>query len=250
MAAVPRLYAADATPPTPARCRRSSSPPQKRTENLQNVPISITAISTEKLEQLNVQNFDDYVKYLPSVAYQSYRRGFLPRLHARCRQRRQRQPFRPAAERRRVSGRTAGHHHSGRARYPRLRHRARRGAGRSAGHPLRRELRGGHGAHHHQQARPSGFKAGYSLEGNTVRGEGGYVAEGFVNIPLSSSAAVRLVGWAEHTGGYIDNVPGTNVFPSFGCVSNFTPPSPGAAPLPNTPRTASTRRTPTAAAAP
>jgi iron complex outermembrane receptor protein len=32
------------------------------------------------------------------------------------------------------------------------------------------------------------------------------------------------VGWAQRTGGYIDNVQGTNTFPSFGCVSNFAPP--------------------------
>ena len=104
----------------------------------------------------------------------------------------------------------------------------------------------------------SGFKAGYSLEGNTVRGEAGYVAEGFVNIPLSSIAAVRLVGWAERTGGYIDNVPGTNVFPSFGCVSNFSPPPatcPGGPPgglnvtSPNSPISASIRPRPTAVAA-
>ena len=57
-----------------------------------------------------------------------------------------------------------------------------------------------------------------------MRGEEGYVAEGFVNIPLSAIAAVRLVGWAQRTGGYIDNVPGTNIFGSFGCVSNFAPP--------------------------
>src|SRR6202043_3889822 len=48
----------------------------KRVENLQDVPLSITAIGPEKLEQLGVQNFDDYVKYLPSVAYQSGGPGF------------------------------------------------------------------------------------------------------------------------------------------------------------------------------
>src|ERR1700738_2020652 len=43
---------------------------QKRTENLQDVPVSIQALSTVKLEQLNVASFNDYVKYLPSVSYQ------------------------------------------------------------------------------------------------------------------------------------------------------------------------------------
>ena len=44
---------------------------------------------------------------------------------------------------------------------------------------------------------PSAFAAGYGLEGNTVDGgDIGYLAEGFVNLPLGDSAAIRLVGWA------------------------------------------------------
>lgn len=39
----------------------------KRVENLQDVPISVTALSEKKLDQLNVANFDDYVRYLPGV---------------------------------------------------------------------------------------------------------------------------------------------------------------------------------------
>src|SRR5579864_2917702 len=42
----------------------------KRAENLQNVPFSIQAIGNERLEQLQIQGFADYVKYLPSVTYQ------------------------------------------------------------------------------------------------------------------------------------------------------------------------------------
>ena len=40
---------------------------QKVTENLQNVPISIETLGTQKLEQLNIANLDDYVQYLPGV---------------------------------------------------------------------------------------------------------------------------------------------------------------------------------------
>src|SRR5437868_5730645 len=43
---------------------------QKRTENLQNVPFSIQAIGMERLDQLQIQGFADYVKYLPAVTYQ------------------------------------------------------------------------------------------------------------------------------------------------------------------------------------
>src|SRR5262245_24511893 len=44
---------------------------QKREENLQNVPLSIQVIGTEKLQELHVNGFDDYVKFLPSVSYQT-----------------------------------------------------------------------------------------------------------------------------------------------------------------------------------
>lgn len=40
---------------------------QRRTENIQDVPISIQALTGETLQQLNMQTFDDYVKYLPNV---------------------------------------------------------------------------------------------------------------------------------------------------------------------------------------
>jgi iron complex outermembrane receptor protein len=41
---------------------------QRRSENIQNVPITIQALTAETLSQLNVQTFDDYVKYLPNVS--------------------------------------------------------------------------------------------------------------------------------------------------------------------------------------
>ncbi len=40
---------------------------QRRTENLQNVPITIQALTAETLTKLNVTTFDDFVKYLPNV---------------------------------------------------------------------------------------------------------------------------------------------------------------------------------------
>ena len=132
---------------------------QKRTENLQDVPVSIQTLTTEKLEQLNIDDIDDYVKYLSGVTTVKglgqggtgigtthvYMRGV-------------------------VSGQDGNHSASqptvgtyldeqpvttidGTRRHPRLRHRAHRGAGGPAGHPLRRKLGGGHHPHHHQQAR-------------------------------------------------------------------------------------------------
>ncbi len=40
---------------------------QRRTESMQDVPISMQAFTEKALEQLNIQTFDDYVKYLPNV---------------------------------------------------------------------------------------------------------------------------------------------------------------------------------------
>src|SRR5215204_1591903 len=42
---------------------------QKREENLQDVPISVQAIGTRRLDQLNISNFEDYTKQLPSVSF-------------------------------------------------------------------------------------------------------------------------------------------------------------------------------------
>ena len=44
---------------------------QRRTENIQNVPIAIQALTAETLEKLSVSTFDDYVRYLPNVTVAS-----------------------------------------------------------------------------------------------------------------------------------------------------------------------------------
>jgi len=54
------------------------------------------------------------------------------------------------------------------------------------------------------------FEAGYDLDLNKFgKGQPGGSAEGFVNIPVSDALAIRLVGYYQHDGGYIDNTPGT-----------------------------------------
>ena len=130
---------------------------QKRSESLQDVPISIDALGEEKMEELNVQNFKDYVQFLPSVTHAAVDRLGLRlqrRVHARRRDRRRRPGDDLAAERRHVPRRAADHDDPGQPRHPPVRHRARRGARRPAGHAVRRELAGGHDPHHHQQAGP------------------------------------------------------------------------------------------------
>ena len=48
----------------------------KREENLQNVPMSVQALGTRRLDQLNISNFEQYTKQLPSVSYQTFAPGY------------------------------------------------------------------------------------------------------------------------------------------------------------------------------
>lgn len=187
---------------------------QRRTENLQDVPISITAIGTERLEQLEVAAFDDYAKFIPSLSFQStgpnttnvYFRGVvsggdgnhsasLPSVGVYLDE----QPvttilgFLPMHiyDIERVEG-IAGP----------------QGTlyGASAQSGVLRIIT--------NKPDPSGFAAGYSLEANAVEhGEIGYQFEGYLNQPISENAAVRLVGYYKREAGYIDNVLGSRTFP-------------------------------------
>ncbi|MDB5693866.1 MAG: TonB-dependent receptor, partial [Alphaproteobacteria bacterium] len=47
----------------------------KRTESLQNVALSIQALGTQRLEEANVSNFNDYTKLTPSVSFQTTQPG-------------------------------------------------------------------------------------------------------------------------------------------------------------------------------
>jgi iron complex outermembrane receptor protein len=193
----------------------------KTQQDLQDVPLSIQAIGTERLEQLNVSSFDDYVKYLPSVSFQSAAPGF------------GRVFMRGAA-----SGDNGNH--SG----------PQPGVGQYLDEQPITTIQGALDIHMYDIARvealagpqgtlygassqsgtiriitnkpdKSGFDAAYSLEGNAVAdGDIGYLAEGFVNVPLGESAAIRLVGWVRHDAGYIDNVPATRTFPTSGISMN------------------------------
>lgn len=190
---------------------------QKRSENLQDVPVSIQALGEAKLEELQVGNFTDYVKYLPSVSFQTTSPGFSNVY------------FRGVA-----SGGDGNHS----------------GSLPSVGVYLDEQpvttIQGALDIHIYDIARiealsgpqgtlygassqagtlriitnkPStaGFSAGYDLEANTIaHGDAGYVVEGFVNQPINDKVAVRLVGWAEHQGGYIDNVAASRTYPTSG----------------------------------
>ncbi|MEP1868241.1 MAG: TonB-dependent receptor plug domain-containing protein, partial [Paraglaciecola sp.] len=42
----------------------------KRTESIQDVPVSVSALNGEALEALGVESFNDYVEFLPNVVFQ------------------------------------------------------------------------------------------------------------------------------------------------------------------------------------
>ena len=180
---------------------------QKRAESLQSVPISIQAIDSKRLTELQVAKFDDYARYLPSLSVQSYGPG-------------QAQLY--------VRGVTNG------------------GDGVHVGsQPLVglyldempvTTIAQNLDVHIYDVARvealsgPQGtlfgassmagtmriitnkpdvtkFEAGYDIAGeHFTAGDTGGKVEGFVNVPISDNAAIRLVGWAVHDGGYINVV--------------------------------------------
>jgi outer membrane receptor protein involved in Fe transport len=61
------LYAATAPESAGDSIQEITVTAQRRTENLQDVPVTIQALTSETLAQLNVQTIDDFVKYLPNV---------------------------------------------------------------------------------------------------------------------------------------------------------------------------------------
>jgi len=194
---------------------------QKRQEDIQDVPVSIQAIGNEQLEELHVADFEDYVKFLPSVSYQTSNPGFA-QVYMRG-----------------VASGGDGNHS---------------GSLPSVGMYLDEQpittIQGNLDIHMYDIARvealagpqgtlygassqagtiriitnkpdPSKFDAGYDLEGTTVAGgDQGYLMEGFANIPLSETAAVRLVGWNRHDPGFIDNVFVENTYADGSTVSN------------------------------
>lgn len=193
---------------------------QKRQENLQEVPLSITALGTAKLEELHVSDFQDYAKFLPSLSYTSLGPGF-SRLYFRG-----------------VSSGDNGNHS---------------GPMPSVGMYLDEQpittIQGALDVHVYDIARvealagpqgtlygassqagtiriitnkpdPEKFAAGYDIEGNMLDGEAGYVAEGFANLPLSDRAAIRLVGYGKRDAGYISNVAADREYPIAGITIN------------------------------
>ena len=196
---------------------------QKRTENLQKVPISIQVLGETKLKQQDIMDFDDYAKLVPSLSYGAIGGGGFAG------------PGFAQVYMRGVASGGDGNHS---------------GSQPSVGMYLDEQpittIQGSLDIHIYDVARiealagpqgtlygasseagtvriitnkpdATGFSSGYAVEANAIDGGGlGHVVEGFVNAPLSPSAAIRLVGWQKHDAGYIDNVHGTRTFPTSG----------------------------------
>jgi iron complex outermembrane receptor protein len=188
----------------------------KREENLQDVPISVQALGEERLIELGISDFEEYAQHLPTLSYApSYGPGY-------------NRPFM-----RGVSSGENGNHS---------------GSMPSVGTYLDEQpittivgnldmhlfdvsrvevLAGPQGTLYGASSQsgtvriitnrpdPSAFTSAYELEFNATRHGGfGQVGQGYVNLPLGDSAAIRLVGWAEHDDGYIDNTLGDRVYPT------------------------------------
>lgn len=194
---------------------------QKRKENLQKVPISIQVLGTQKLTEMNVNDFEDYAKLLPSLTY-TQGEGGTPTPY-----------FRGV-----VSGNDGNHSAS----LPSVGVYFDEQPVTTIGGALDihvydiervEALAGPQGTLYGASSQSgtlkiitnkpdaSGFAAGYGVEVNSVANGGmGYVGEGYINVPLSENVALRAVGWRKHEAGYIDNVFGTRTFPTSGITIN------------------------------
>ncbi len=194
---------------------------QKREQNLQDVPIAITALGNEKLKDLQVSELQDVVKFLPSVTIQTGGPGFSQVY------------FRGVA-----SGENANHSAS----LPTV--------GTYLDEMPVTTIQGALDIHAYDLARvealagPQGTLYGASSMAGTIKmvtnkpdysgsygsadvelnsvahGDVGGTIEGFYNARLSDNAALRLVAWYRHDGGYIDNIPGSRTYPSSGITQN------------------------------
>lgn len=190
---------------------------QKRSENLQDVPISISALDQSALDNLNINNFQDYVMQMPSVSFTQRRPG-------------QASLF--------MRGISEGGNSNQSLQGPSVAVYLNEQPVTAIGFNLdvhiydveRIEvLMGPQGTLYGAASQagnlriitnkpdPGAFEAGLDLTAETISDGGeGWMAEGFVNIPLGDSAALRLTGWWDDDGGYIDAVSDTISYPLSG----------------------------------
>jgi iron complex outermembrane recepter protein len=179
---------------------------QKRSERLQDVPLSIVALTTEGLAARNVRTFNDYAKFLPSLSYSSYGPGQAEVY------------FRGLSNGNRLStgslptvgvyldeqpvttiGSTVDVHVYDIERVEALSGPQGTLFGASSEAGTLRIIT--------NKPDTKAFSGSVDLTANTVaHGKAGGIAESYLNIPLSSRVALRVVGFYQHDGGYIDNI--------------------------------------------
>lgn len=221
----PAVAMAQAAAPAPADQPAAAAPAQgigeivvtatRRSESVQKVPISLQALTTQKLEQREVVNFNDYVALLPSVSFASLGPG------------RSDLYFRGVAydtgtgESRALptsgvyldeipitsAGRLPEVHVYDIGRVEALSGPQGTLFGSSSLSGTLRLIT--------NKPKLGVLEGGYDLEVNKFSRGGsnwGTVDEGFVNVPVAKNIAVRLVAYYDHTGGYIDNAPATYTY--------------------------------------
>jgi iron complex outermembrane receptor protein len=190
---------------------------QKRGADLQDVPISITSLDESALDNLNITDFGGYVQQLPSVSFT------------------QRRPGQAALFMRGISeGGNGNQSLQGPSVAIYLDEQPVTAIGFNLDPHVydvaRIEvLKGPQGTLYGAASqagnlriitnKPSteSFEAGFDLTTETISGGGdGYMAEGFVNIPISDNVALRLVAYWDDNGGFIDAVPDTITYPLSG----------------------------------
>jgi iron complex outermembrane recepter protein len=197
----------------------------KRSENAQDVPSSIEVLSSATLENLGVKDFNDYAQLVPSLSFTSTGPGSA-QLY-----------FRGLSDGSVNLVETSGVQPTV-AVY--LDEQPVTNAGRSLDLEIydieRIEALSG----------PQGTLFGASSEAGTVRiitkapnpagedfgtdfsyavspqGDPSYKIEGFANLPLGDNSAIRLVGWSDQQGGYINNIPRSFTY-TFPRLDSFVP---------------------------
>ena len=200
---------------------------QKRSESIQSVPISLQSLSTQKLDQLQVRNFADYMQFLPSANFTTgsigapgnasvvfrgvatdgglVASGTLPTVGTYIDE----QPVTS------IQG-TVDLQLYDVARIEAL-------AG-PQGTLFGASSLAGTIRIISNKPDASKFSAAYDLEASHILGNGwGGQAKAFVNVPLKQDQiALRVAGWYNHTPGYIDNVLRARRFPSSGITQTNT----------------------------
>ena len=189
---------------------------QKKSENLQNVPISVTTLSSDELDSLNIKDFSDYVLQLPSVSAVQRRPG-------------QGQIF--------MRGISDGGQTNQSLQGPAVAIYLDESPVTMIGDNLDihvydiervESLTGPQGTLYGAASQAGNLKiitkkpsfefdSGYNMSAESTRGgDGSTMVEGFVNIPLSNNMALRIVGYNDRDGGFIDSVQDTITYPVSG----------------------------------